>query len=83
MQQVEIQFCPSAEEAGFLEIKVRLTRLAGEANAWRRINKPFLHALRKQLLMWRSLDANPRGTISICWLLLKMRRRPLSKDCRK
>ncbi len=57
MQQVEIQFCPAAEDGGYLEIKARLTRLAGEANAWRRINKPFLHALRKQLLLWRSLDA--------------------------
>ena len=56
MQQVEIQFCPAAEESGYLEIKIRLIRESGEANAWRRINKTFLHALRKQLLMWRSLD---------------------------
>ncbi|MFC1815356.1 FtsX-like permease family protein [Thermodesulfobacteriota bacterium] len=55
-QQVGVQFCPSAEEPGFLEIKIFLTREAGEANAWRRINKTFLHALRKQLLIWRSLD---------------------------
>jgi hypothetical protein len=57
MQQAEIQFCPAAEERGYLEIRIRLIREAGEANAWRRINKAFLHALRKQLLVWRSLDA--------------------------
>ena len=55
-QQVEVQFCPAEEEPGFLEIKILLKRLAGEANVWRRTNKAFLHALRRQLLMWRSLD---------------------------
>ena len=56
MQDVEVQFCPAEEEAGFLEIKIRLTRESGEANAWHRINKAFLHSIRKQLLVWRSLD---------------------------
>ncbi len=56
MQQVQTRFCPSTEEAGYLEIKVTLTRESGESNAWRRINKGFLHAFRKQLLLWRSLD---------------------------
>jgi hypothetical protein len=55
-QQVEMQFCPAEEEPGFLEIKILLKRQAGEANVWRRTNKAFLHALRRQLLMWRSLD---------------------------
>jgi hypothetical protein len=56
MQQVETRFCPSTEETGYLEIKVTLTRESGESNSWRRINKGFLHAFRKQLLLWRSLD---------------------------
>ncbi len=56
MQGVDVQFCPAAEDPGFLEIKIRLVREAGEANAWRRINKGFLNELRKQLLVWRSLD---------------------------
>jgi cell division protein FtsX len=55
-QQVEVQFCPAEEEPGFLEIKILLRRQAGEANSWRRTNKAFLNALRRQLLMWRSLD---------------------------
>jgi len=56
MQNVDVQFCPAGEETGFLEIKIRLVRESGEINAWRRINRAFLHALRKQLLIWRSLD---------------------------
>ncbi len=55
-QKVDLQFCPAADEPGFLEIKIRLVRESGEANAWRRINKGFLHHIRKQLLLWRSFD---------------------------
>ncbi|MDP2644377.1 MAG: ABC transporter permease, partial [Desulfobacterales bacterium] len=56
-QAMEVQFCPAPDESGFLEIRVRLVRESGEANVWRRINKVFLHEFRKQLLVWRSLDA--------------------------
>ncbi|MGD8723118.1 MAG: M28 family peptidase [Desulfobacterales bacterium] len=55
-QKVDLQFCPAADEPGFLEVKVRLTRESGEAAAWHRINKGFLHNIRKQLLLWRSFD---------------------------
>jgi hypothetical protein len=56
MQEVELQFRPAADEAGFLEISIKLNRESGEANAWHRINKSFLHVIRKQLLIWRSFD---------------------------
>jgi hypothetical protein len=56
MQKVDFQFIPSRDERGFLEIVVRLTRESGEARAWHRINKGFLHEIRKQLLVWRSFD---------------------------
>ncbi len=57
MQQVSVSFCQSIDEPGFLEIKILLERESGESNAWRRINKVFLHSIRRQLLMWRSLDS--------------------------
>ena len=56
MQQAALQFRPAETEAGFLEIHIRLNRESGEANAWHRINKAFLHDIRKQLLIWRSFD---------------------------
>ena len=56
MQRVMLAFCTADRDPGHLEIRVRLDRLSGEANAWRRINKAFLHDLRRQLLIWRSLD---------------------------
>lgn len=55
MQRVTLRFRPSAEERGFLEIHVEVVRESGESNAWHRINKGFLHTLRRQLLIWRSL----------------------------
>ena len=61
MQNVTVAFCMAADDESSLEIRVRLDRLSGEANAWRRINKAFLHELRKQLLIWRSLDEENKG----------------------
>lgn len=60
MQTVDIVFRQSPEDEAFLEIHVRLTRKAGEVNTWWRINKRFLNRLRKQLLIWRSLEAADR-----------------------
>jgi len=56
MQHVVIDFTPAKEDSGFLTIQVRLVRRSGEANAWGRVNKAFINELRKQLLVWRSLD---------------------------
>jgi hypothetical protein len=56
-QSVQLTFCPAAEDPDdYLEIQVQVERESGEENAWHRINKAFLNDLRKQLLVWRSLD---------------------------
>jgi len=63
MQHTRLIIRQAAEEDdGFLEIGVVLTRESGEANAWRRINRAFLHQLRRQLLVWRSLNDAERST---------------------
>ncbi|SHO52478.1 FtsX-like permease family protein [Desulfopila aestuarii] len=56
MQSVDIQFCPAIEGKNYLSIKATLQRKSGESVVWQRINTIFLHDLRKQLLVWRSLD---------------------------
>jgi hypothetical protein len=56
-QRVTITCCPAKSYPGFLEMQVRLSREAGEERVWHRLNKAFLNDLRKQLLIWRSLDA--------------------------
>ena len=56
-QFVRLVFGPSEDDPdNYLEIKVSVQREAGEANSWKRINKSFFNDLRKQLLIWRSLD---------------------------
>jgi len=55
-QRVDLLFQPAADDPRFLEIQIALLREAGEANTWKRISKAFLDDLRKQLLIWRSLD---------------------------
>jgi hypothetical protein len=56
MQWVDIQFCPVEGDSKYLEIKATMERRSGEEQLWQRINTSFLHDLRKQLLVWRSID---------------------------
>jgi hypothetical protein len=56
MQLVDIQFYPARDNPAFLEVKLTIHRESGEESQWRRINKMFIHQLRKQLLIWRSMD---------------------------
>jgi ABC-type lipoprotein release transport system permease subunit len=56
MQWVDIQFCPVPGDSKYLEIKMTMERRSGEEQVWKRINTTFLHDLRKQLLIWRSID---------------------------
>ncbi|MFZ5571446.1 MAG: FtsX-like permease family protein [Thermodesulfobacteriota bacterium] len=68
MQLVTLSFRSSGSGCGMLEMTVRLERKSGETNAWWRINKVFLNRLRKQLLIWRSLEKDARsGSGGICY----------------
>ncbi|EPR44129.1 protein of unknown function DUF214 [Desulfovibrio sp. X2] len=60
-QETEIFFCPSEDQPEFMEIRIRVARQAGEVGIWKRLNKNFLNDLRKQLLVWRSLDEEGRA----------------------
>lgn len=62
MQHVDIRFMPSKENAGYLEIHMKIRRESGEVNSWLRINRRFVHEMRKQLLVWRSLDEPAKNT---------------------
>jgi len=56
-QRVGIISCPSSDYPGFLEMHITLIRQTGENNVWFRLCRGFLNDLRKQLLIWRSLDS--------------------------
>ncbi len=55
-QDVTVVLCPSKSESGFLEIRIDLERLSGEKQTWIRTNRVFFYMIRKQLLIWRSVD---------------------------
>ncbi len=55
-QALTLYFIPALDTPGYMEIDVELSRLAGEAGMWKRLNKGFVNDLRKQLLIWRSLE---------------------------
>lgn len=55
-QRIQLHCCPSAEDPGYLEIAIVMTRVSGEHSAWMRANKNFIKAIRKQMLLWRLLD---------------------------
>ncbi|WP_041277829.1 FtsX-like permease family protein [Desulfotalea psychrophila] len=58
MQEVEVTLenDKTFTDDDFLSVQVHIRREAGEVAAWRRMNTVFFHQLRKQLLVWRSLD---------------------------
>jgi hypothetical protein len=60
-QKVQLNLCPSPNYEGFLEVQVRLVRESGEEAVWRRLAKSFINDLRKQLLIWRSLEEEARS----------------------
>lgn len=64
MQRVDIQFYPARDNPAFLEIKMTIHRESGEESQWKRINKRFIHQLRKQLLIWRSMDQVTHAQLS-------------------
>ena len=56
MQRIDIFFVPAPGSPEFLAIQLKIHRESGEKGQWQRINKMFIHQLRKQLLIWRSMD---------------------------
>ncbi len=56
MQRVEFRVAPSELFSNYMEIKMIITRNAGEKNTWWRVNKRFVNLIRKQLLIWRSME---------------------------
>jgi hypothetical protein len=46
-----------SEIPGIDEVMITAVRQSGTANDWKRSNRVFIHALRKQFLLWRTLSA--------------------------
>lgn len=60
MQDISIVFHPSQYYKKHQEIRMNIRRESGERNTWWRINKRFVNLMRKQLLIWRSMDRDEK-----------------------
>jgi hypothetical protein len=47
----------STDNDDVYELRIELQRGAGQVNTWKKLNRPFLGDLRKQLLGWRKLPS--------------------------
>ena len=55
IQSMQLAIHPT-DQPNIFDVHVQLTREAGNPATWRRLNRPFLIEIRKQFLLWRSLD---------------------------
>ncbi|MBR4749539.1 MAG: M28 family peptidase [Abditibacteriota bacterium] len=58
-QDTLIKIVPTELE-GTYEVRIEFDRVSGDASNWIRVNRRFLHACRKQFLIWRTIKAEDR-----------------------
>lgn len=55
-QRVTLHASPAEEEHDLYAVWVHIYRLSGDVDSWQRLNRRFLNVLRKQFLVWRTVD---------------------------
>jgi len=60
-QRVVLATLPPPRDDRVCTIKFTIHRLSGEVETWRRMNFGFLKAIRKQMLIWRLVDAEHKA----------------------
>ncbi|MDE2846628.1 MAG: M28 family peptidase [Gemmatimonadota bacterium] len=55
-QRVSLHASPAQEEHDLYAVWVHIYRLSGDVDSWQRLNRRFLNVLRKQFLVWRTVD---------------------------
>ena len=58
-QHVTLQAIPDAEH-NIYTVGLNLQRLSGEDASWRRVNQRFMNVIRKQFLIWRTVDGEAK-----------------------
>jgi ABC-type antimicrobial peptide transport system permease subunit len=59
-QHVVLRATPQGEHNIF-DITLQLSRLSGEDASWRRVNQRFMNVIRKQFLIWRTVDSEAKN----------------------
>lgn len=58
-QHIKLETVPTDFEDVY-DLKLTLTRVSGDMSNWKRVNRRFLNTLRKQFLIWRTLNSAER-----------------------
>ena len=59
-QHVVFRAVPEAEHNIYV-ITLQIRRLSGEDSSWRRVNQRFINVIRKQFLIWRTVDPETKA----------------------
>ena len=59
-QHVVFHAIPEAEHNIYV-IKLHIRRINGEDSSWRRVNQRFINVIRKQFLIWRTVDPEAKA----------------------
>ena len=59
-QHVVFHATPEAEH-NIYAITLQIRRLSGEDASWRRVNQRFMNVIRKQFLIWRTVDSEAKA----------------------
>lgn len=60
-EEIDITARPIGEYNTY-QIELMLTRLSGDVDSWQRVNRRFLNTVRKQFLVWRTIDEETKTT---------------------
>ena len=58
-QHVTVRAMPE-DEHNIYSVGLQIKRLSGEDASWRRVNQRFMNVIRKQFLIWRTVDAEAK-----------------------
>ena len=58
-QHVTVRAMPAAEH-NIYSVGLKIKRLSGEDASWRRVNQRFMNVIRKQFLIWRTVDTEAK-----------------------
>ena len=59
-QHVLFRAVPEAEH-NIYAITLAIRRLSGEDSSWQRVNQRFINVIRKQFLIWRTIDLETKA----------------------
>jgi len=59
-QHVVFRATPEAEH-NIYDVTLQIRRLSGEDASWRRVNQRFMNVIRKQFLIWRTVDTEAKA----------------------